>query len=345
MNKIFFLFLFLLPLSLIAQRTIAFEGLSEKEEIYYYKDKPFTGKSIRKHVNNKKAQEAQWKDGKLHGTKREWWKSGAIRESMNFVAGYRHGEFSRYYDNGALKIKGTYEKNLLEGPFYGFFRNGNKEYLYHYKQSVKDGMSTTYFDYSKKQSFADVGYKEQEVLYVNGVPHGELNSYYRAGNPRRTINYEMGVLNGPSMMYHINANPADESYYKMGKRDSIRRVYDNLIGTLISQEYYIDGKKDGPWISFDQIGDTITLTHYKNNQLHGTYTSYIDNEVNNYGEYVNGKKDGAWKTGLVNNYRRTNGSYDMGTEVGEWIYYDIEGKKLMRRVFDSEGYITEEDIY
>jgi len=345
MHKILFTFLFLLPLSVMAQKTILFEGLIEKDELYYYKDKPFTGKSIRKYEDGKKAQEAQWKKGKLHGLKREWWKNGAMREKMNFIAGYRHGEFTKHYDNGSLKIKGTYEKNLLEGTFYGYYRNGNKEYVYHYKKSIKDGMSTTYFDFSGKQTYADVGYIEQEVLYVNGVPHGELNSYYKAGNPRRVVNYKMGVMDGLTTLYHVNTLPAEEAYYKMGKKDSIRKIYDNLIGTQISQEFYKEGKKDGQWITFDQLGDTITVINYANDLMHGPYISYEDGVVNNYGAYVNGKKHGAWRTGLANNYRRTDGSYKNGIEFGEWIYYDIEGKKLMRRVFDEEGYITEEDIF
>ena len=344
MNKYIFLILFFLPLTMMAQKSILFEGLTEIDEIYYYNGEVFTGKSIRKYANNKKAQEAHWKNGKLHGLKKEWWESGAIREKMNFIAGYRHGEFTRYYDNGSLKIKENYEKDILEGTFNGYYRNGKNEYEYNYTNGVKNGMSTTFFDFSGKQTYANVGYIEQQVMFVDGVPHGELNSYYRAGNPRRIVTYNMGVLHGPSTLYHINALLAEEGFYKNGKKDSIRKVYDNLLGNLISQEFYKNGVKNGEWINYNQLGDTVTVNNYKDGVLHGISKTYEDRVINNIGEYVNGKKHGLWKTGQANNYKRREGSFNMGIEVGEWFYYDIDGKKLMRRVFDSEGYITEEDI-
>lgn len=344
MQKIILFLLILSPFAMSAQRTIAFEGLVENNELYYYQDKLFTGRSIRKHDNGKKAQEANWKNGKLHGTKSEWWKAGTMREKMNFIAGVRHGEFSLYYDNGSIKMKGNYEKDLLEGALEGYYRNGNKEYVVHYENGIKNGMSTTYFDFNGEQTYADVDNIEQQVLFVDGKPHGELNSYYRAGNPRNTLHYNMGVLHGASTSWHINALLAEEAYFKNGKKDSIKRVYDNLLGNLISQEFYKEGKKDGIWISFGQLGDTVTVSTYKEDTLHGAYYTMKDGEKNSFGNYVNGKKHGVWKTGQVDNYRRTEGEYNMGMEIGEWFYYDIEGKKLLRRVFDSEGYITEEEI-
>ena len=139
----------------------------------------------------------------------------------------------------------------------------------------------------------------------------------------------MGVRNGPFRAWHVNAIQAEEAYYKNGELDSIRRIWDNLIGTIISQEYYKEGKKDGVWIKFDQLGDTSKLMTYRDDLLDGKYYEKIDGNFEAKGMYKEGKKHGFWETGQVSNYRRQSGTYEMGEKIGEWTYYDGNGELLM----------------
>lgn len=317
----------------MAQRTVDIKGLKEKDGVYYYGNSPFTGKSILKYeASGKRAQELTWKAGVLNGSKTEWFKNGIVRMRMMFVNGYRHGKFSYYYDNGQVKMTGLYEKDFLQNEFNSFYRSGNKQYSYFYKNGEKHGLSTTYFDNKGKQSFANVGNKEQEVNVVNGIPDGVLNSWYPAGNPRKVVNYKMGTRNGPYKAWHINALMAEEAYFNNGELDSIRRVWDNLLGTIISQEYYKNGVKDGAWLTYDQYGDTASMLNYKNGLKDGDYVVIVDKKVEARGQYKADKMHGKWETGLVSNYRKQIGSYILGEKNGEWLYYDNKGELLMKEV-------------
>jgi antitoxin component YwqK of YwqJK toxin-antitoxin module len=325
-----FLILFV-STSLMAQRTVDIKGLVEKDGVYYYSDNPFTGKSILKYeTTGKRAQEIHWRNGIIHGNKTEWFENGIVRMRMSFVNGFRHGKFSYYYDNGQMKMTGKYEKDVLQGEFNSFYRSGNPQYTYFYTDGVKNGLSTTYFDQKGGQSFDNVNHKEQEVRVVNGIPDGIMRSWYPAGNPRKVIEYSMGVRNGVYKAWHINSNQAEEAYYKNGNLDSVRRVWDNLLGTIISQEHYKNGYKDGAWIKFDQMGDTASMINYKDDKKDGLYFVIIDGQFEATGQYKEGKMHGKWETGMVSNYRRQSGTYNMGEKSGDWFYYDNKGELLMK---------------
>ena len=63
------------------------------------------------------------------------------------------------------------------------------------------------------------------------------------------------------------------------------------------------------------------------------------------GSYVNGKPHGYWIYGKESHYQWREGEYDEGTQIGTWWYYDTQGRKLMKQVFDDNGNLLEEKIY
>ena len=69
--------------------------------------------------------------------------------------------------------------------------------------------------------------------------------------------------------------------------------------------YYLNGKQDGKWISFYKNGNIKSIVNWKDGKLNGKYIIYVYNSNGTY---------------------RTKGAYSMGKPIGEWEYYDKDGK-------------------
>lgn len=336
-------------------RKVKTDDLQNINEVYHLNGTPFTGTSIDLFPNNTKMQEIQWVNGLLEGTKTEYFLGGTqIRTIMHFKAGKRNGPFIYYHENGKLKLTGKYINDLLDSTVNAYYENGNPKYIHEYAQGVRVGKTITYYKN---------GNLEQEVALKNEKPHGLMLTYYEAGNIRLQSHYNEGVRDGQYLRYHLTGLVAEESYYKNGFQDSVSRYWDNVFGSIMKEEYFKLGKKDGVWLTFNEAGDTLTQYTYQNDVLNGPYKKYYsgiidEGDVNNgkeevydpskskkryiraldeIGNYKDGKLDGEFKTGLYNKGSRAEGTYSMGSMVGEWKYYNEKGKVVLHEKYDDNG--------
>lgn len=330
-------------------RKVPFNELVNINDVYYFKDKPFTGTSLETFDNKTKKQEIQWKDGLIHGTKTEYFEGGTlVRAKLNFTAGVRNGPFQYYHHNGQLKLNGKYVNDLLDSTVNAFYENGNPKYTFTYVMGARTGLSLSYFNN---------GNVEQKVNLVDEKPDGIMETYYEAGNIRMVTSYKQGIRNGQFLRYHLNGTIAEESYFRDGIQDSVSYYWDNVFGSIMKIENYKMGLKEGPWVAFNEIGDTLSLYTYKDNILDGPYRIYISQKVDNaldvggkkkysaeyvhsldeYGSYKMGKQDGVFRTGLYNTENHVEGHFDNGVRVGEWRYYNEDGKQVLYELYDSNG--------
>ena len=336
-------------------RKVKTDDLQNINEVYHLNGTPFTGTSIDMFPNNTKMQEIQWVNGLLDGTKTEYFLGGTqIRTIMHFRAGKRNGNFIFYYENGKLKLTGKYVDDLLDSTVNAYWENGNMKYIHEYAMGVRVGKTITYYNN---------GNLEQEVALKNEKPHGLMLTYYEAGNIRLKSNYNEGVRDGQYLRYHLTGLVAEESYYKNGFQDSVARYWDNVFGSIMKEEYFKMGKKEGVWLTFNEAGDTLTMYTYHNDQLDGPYKKYFsgvidEGDQNNgkdevydpskakkryvraldeIGNYAEGKLDGEFKTGLYNKANHAEGTYAMGSMIGEWKYYNEKGKVVLHEKYNENG--------
>lgn len=76
----------------------------------------------------------------------------------------------------------------------------------------------------------------------------------------------------------------------------------------------LDGKREGPWASFFPNGGIRSRITFKGGMEEGPTEVYHDNGMTYY-----------------------TGQYRAGVTVGEWTFYDPQGKELKRVVYDSLG--------
>lgn len=338
----------------VYKRKLYLSELSNNNDIYYFKDKPFTGTCVDVFDDKTKKQELDFVNGILHGKKIEYFKGGIlVRAVIQFSNGMREGTYHLYHSNGNIKEIGKYSQDLLDSTVVAFYENGNKKYEFQYNKGVKYGLSLTYFSN---------GNLEQKSFIVNDVPEGIVETYYEAGNIRYYANYKNGFRHGKYERYHLTGIKAEESYYIEGIQDSISLFWDNVFGTLTKQEYYKKGKKEGLWITYNFFADTLTVKTYENDVLNGPFRIYAtenivtpnpnnDNfekgkkqysssyyhELDEYGTYVNGQLDGVFKSGLYHREKHVEGNYSNGIPVGEWKYYNARGKVVLYELYNEDG--------
>ncbi len=335
-------------------RRVKTEQLENINEVYYLNKVPYTGVTFDYFDNNTLMQEINWVNGILEGTKTEYFPGGLIRAKVNFKAGKRHGPFIFYHDNGNIKLDGNYFDDALDSTINAYYNNGKPKYIHHYDKGVMVGELITFYKN---------GNIEQKTMLKNERPHGLMLTYYEAGNIRMETNHNEGIREGRFLRYHLTGMLAEESYYKNGFLDSVSKYWDNVFGTLMKEENYKMGKKDGCWITYNEAGDTLTMYNYKEDKLHGPYKIYFSGivekgDLNNgkksqydrrksnkmyvraldeYGFFKNGLKDSVFVTGLYRKENHVEGYFSNGMMVGEWKYYNAKGKMVLHEKYNEDG--------
>ena len=79
--------------------------------------------------------------------------------------------------------------------------------------------------------------------------------------------------------------------YKNGKKDGFWQI---KIGNNIEKGYYINGIKEGQWITYDKDNNEIEKGSYTNGEKNGLWVIVTPENTIETGEYKNGKKTGVW---------------------------------------------------
>jgi antitoxin component YwqK of YwqJK toxin-antitoxin module len=137
-----------------------------------------------------------------------------------------------------------------------------------------------------------------------------------------SINYtdEKGLKQGRWEVFHA-PRKSEEGDYIDGVREGGWRFYDDS-GFLIKKGNYRNGRKNGLWEKWHMReelrgGELAAMGEYYDDVKVGDWLyQYVSGEVEASGKYVNGKRDGVWKTyNDESNFVCTEVLY----ENGEWV--------------------------
>lgn len=103
-------------------------------------------------------------------------------------------------------------------------------------------------------------------------------------------------------------------------QDQIEQISPDLNGTferkcngiLIEKGEFVNGLKNGEWVTYSRKGKPIRKINFENGLLNGKIELF----------YVNGKP-------------KANGQFDKGNKIGKWMYYTEKGKILSEGSYDS----------
>ncbi len=234
--------------------------------------------------------ETAYKNGNLHGLHKEWkyYKSYGykpstpktinndsdedednieyyLEEATNFEDGERNGTAITYYSNGKKRKELYYVNDNLDGIQKEWSEDGILEETTTYKNDKKEGLH---------QVFDESGILVETENYKDDELNGQYISYWTKDTIKQTVNYKNGLKIGKEYTYYESGKLATEANYIDDEK------YDGLVA-----EYYEDGT-------------ILKKENYKNNILDGDFEQYLwtSRELVAKGKYVNGKKDGLWRT-------------------------------------------------
>ena len=178
--------------------------------------------------------------------------------------------------------------------------------------------------------------------FIGGVPVGQFRYYYPSGEVRSIIEH-VNQRAAFVTFYFKNKEVMSEGFYLDQLRDSLWLNYDRN-GLTLSAENFKKGKLNGKRVVFylrNQIerGELKILseTFYKDSIKDGPFYSFFSSEkLKEQGQYKLDVKDGIWKSYSSDGYLSSLSRYKKGKLHGWSEFYDAEGN-LTGRVLYQNG--------
>ncbi len=116
---------------------------------------------------------------------------------------------------------------------------------------------------------------------------------------------------------------------------------------------YVDGEKEGPWVSYFANGNKMSEGRYHKGRKEGLWILYHPNgQKKSEATFVNGHYSGLYTSYYENGCRRWQGYYNEargnsadGTKEGVWHDYEEDGETVQRRMTYHRGSKTKKDEY
>ena len=326
-----------------------------------YKNGKIHGLKIGWHSNGNKAAETNFQHGKKHGLETEWFPSGLKQKEMNFNNGRPDGTWITWNENGKksaestfdygkpLSFKGWNEKGELkfskketdytpvgtanfaeiekredglhykrgdESPYSGkvyeaSFYYGNKRKEGNFKNGLKDGLWIEWDELQRKIS--QIPYREGKLHGISvhwGTVNRELYRYnYENGEEIELPEKTAGLVNLSELTSGID-----------GFSGEVFSLHHSN-GEKLQQGKLVEGKRDGVWLEWDDMGVKKYELTYSSGRL-----------LLSLAWKGNQKKP---EKGIINGSGILKRWHDNGKLAVEKKY--IDGNELVIRSWDSDG--------
>jgi len=145
--------------------------------------------------------------------------------------GKRNGQFFRYYENGYLDTKCTYVNDSIEGLQVMYTANGEKS---------------------------------QEYTYVRGIKNGPHKAYHLNGEVKIEGGFKEDMFDGPWYYYDERGVLVGEGTFKKGTGSV---TFYGPTGHVIRTTHYVNNKKDGSEVEYDENGNELSVTVFKADRI------------------------------------------------------------------------------
>jgi antitoxin component YwqK of YwqJK toxin-antitoxin module len=232
----------------------------------------------------------------VKGQKMGWWKKTYEDSTIQYIAFFENdkpvGVVKRYSKNGKIKSILSYQPNSNVVSAQLFRGNGVLLAKGKYENSNKIGEWITLYPEGKTQ-YVD--------CYRSGVKDGQSIGFYQNGTVMFKYQYVNGCRVGIGQQYYDNETLMEEiTYNQQGKPIGLYHAfYDNNAKRIVGA--YVNGDKEGDWITYNQDGTVYSKVAYKNG-----YPTVTDEMVKKETEMVNSflKMKGKYKEPSENDILR-----------------------------------------
>ena len=276
---------------------------NEKNGLFYYLGKPFTGTkiidwSLYYNSENNDIEYQEIKQGRLNGKYTKTTNEGLVLETGNyiqkFISGdeypyvkYPVGEWKDFYPNGIIKnIKNYNSEGELFGDKFEYYKNGNIKEKVYYKD--KKGYHEEFFENGNLK----IKYQYDYELYEN---FGNKFEYYDNGNIKEKVQFVDGLENGNWDFFFENG--------------------------VIKRRLIVSNGSTKEVIEYDNQGKIVSLGIINNNTFTDIDTKYY---------FLNGNLKSIGKTFFSS-------ESDEFIKKGKWIYYNEDGSISKEEYYNDNG--------
>ena len=171
--------------------------------------KPYSGTAIETFTNGDKKRHVPIKEGKIHGTIKEWAQNGRKIVESQYEMGVQIGQERHWYDNGKLQLEVSFAEGKPNGICTEWYRNGQKKSSGEFVSGLEEG---------KHQWWHFNGQLDQIIPFKGGKANGEVIEYYSDGKMRSQSQFVEGQRNGLSVEWYSNEKKHLEGPYQAGKK-------------------------------------------------------------------------------------------------------------------------------
>ena len=180
------------------------------------------------------------------------------------------------------------------------------------------------------------GVKVYEGAFVNDLPVDTFTYFYPNGTTKASVIHTDNARVAVSTTWFPNGKKMSVGRYIDRERDSLWQFFNEFDGSLISEEFYRKGKKEGQEKIFYPGGGVAETLSWKAGIEEGTWLQYFeDGTVKLKCQFMNGEKEGRLEAFFPSGKLQVTGSYANGHQDGEWIYYDEEGAVVDKMHYDK----------
>lgn len=202
--------------------------------------------------------------------------------------GQKDGVLVEFYEDGTLKNILTYKEDKLNGEYKEFSIRGKLIETGYYQNDIKEGNVIKFVNDGMLEGYQKNGKMIGEAVF---------SSKYENNNLKTRIHVKERLIEGEKEDFDIDGkliNKISRSYDGKNITDTFETYGDKFIEKGTKVNFKLDGK----YQKF--LADTNILVeekNYKNNVLDGEYKRYsFEGNLEEKGQYVDGKQDGIWIT-------------------------------------------------
>jgi len=175
-----------------------------------------------------------------------------------------------------------------------------------------------------------------EGHFKDNIPFGKFTYYYANGKVRTlsVISDEGRVARSTS--WFPNGRMMAKGKYINEKKDSVWQFFSEIDGSLVSEENYEAGVKEGIENVFYPGKGIAEIITWRQGKKEGLWEQFYDDGTRKLkGTYRNDEKEGALETFFVSGKILCTGQYKNGHQDGIWSYYDEMGNLTIKEYYES----------
>ncbi len=179
------------------------------------------------------------------------------------------------------------------------------------------------------------GHKVYEGQFKDNIPQGTFKYYFQSGAIKAISIFSEDGKSTNTTTYFPNGKKNAEGKYVNEKREGLWRFFSEFDESLVSEEMYTSGMKNGPakiYFAEKTVAEVIT---WRDGLKEGTWIQYFDDgTVKLQGSYKNDLKNGPIIVFYPTGQKFNTGQYLNDFPDGKWLTYDLDGKLLSTDIYD-----------